>query len=461
MSPHGRRAGVALAGTGAAAVLGSLAATTSPLVVLGLTALPLGVLIVMAAPWVLVSVVMFEMALGGHGHVAHVGPLSLRQVLVAGLLTSWAVRRVVTGDRWWPVNGASLSVSLAVGVMASALLISLALGHPEALQEGLTPAFLLLFFVFSDICRTRAGCRWLLTSFAWSIMALVVLQIGLNTVIFLQLVEPHALSRHLADLAYFTVHSPRFSRVFLVGSVLFPVGWILLGAHWLAGVPLFGRRLDLMALGLITIALVLTFTRGFWFVTIAGSLLLWGLTSWDGRLRWGLGALLSGAAVVVVLAIEPQLLGFIGDRVFALFEGGGDQSVKYRLDLYPRLVEAIARRPLWGYGLGYPVEGLLYFENSYLYYAIKVGLVGALCVLASWFWLLASALRLAGFGITRHARAIGAGWAAATVAVLVVTSINPLINSPTGMYIMAVGLALTTGMLRSDVATSGQPSPCP
>ena len=122
----------------------------------------------------------------------------------------------------------------------------------------------------------------------------------------------------------------------------------------------------------------------------------------------------------------------------------------YRLELYPRLLEHISRRPVFGYGVGYPLDGLLYVENSYLYYTLKVGLVGTVAVLAGWFWLLVAATRLAWDGTTAEARALGAGWAAATAAILLITSINPFINTPVGMYFKTMGLAVVTATLRSE-----------
>lgn len=428
-----------------------------PAVALALSVAPLAALVGLVAPWALIAPVMFEMTLGGWGHAVDFGPISLRQALVGILLGAWAVRRLATGDRAWPLNGAGLAVLLALVVMGVALAFSVALGHPAALQDGLTPAFLLLFFVFSDACRTPAGLARLSRLFMVSVVALAVMQMALNTIVFLGAAEPHHMARVVERVATMTVYSPRFARIFLVGSVLFPVGIALLAARWLAGRPLFSRAVDLAALGLLGIALLLTFTRGFWLVTVVALTVLWLLTTRAGRLRWVLAALLLAACAVPLAATQSDAVGLLTERVMALFAGGGDQSVTYRLELYPRLLEHISRRPAFGYGVGYPVDGLLYVENSYFYYALKVGLVGTACVLAGWAWLLVSAAWLAWNGASRDARAVGAGWAAATMAILLITAINPFINSPVGMYFETLGLAIVTATARLDAAGAWTP----
>ena len=436
----------------------ALAGLGHPWVALAAALVPVAAVMAVALPWLVVSVVMFEMALGGWGHALDFGPLSLRQVLVGGLLATWATRRVLTRDRTWPLHGASLSVILALVVMGIALLISLARRHEAALQDGLTPAFLLLFFVFSDLCRTPAGVRRLTRIFVLSVIVLALVQIGLAAAVFVGLADPHVLNERLDSLVMFTVYSPRFARAFLVGSVLFPMSLALLAARWLAGTPLVSRVVDVGAMGLLAVALLLTFTRGFWLVTGVALLLLWLLTTGGGRLRWLVASIVLLLVTVALVATQSNAVDMLSGRVAALFAGGGDDSVAYRLELYPRLLEHIARRPIFGYGVGYPIDGLLYVENSYLYYALKVGLVGTVAVMMGWCWLLFNATRLAWDGATRETRATGAGWAAATVAILVITAINPFINSPVGLYFQTLGLAIVAATMR-EATTDRSPSP--
>jgi hypothetical protein len=452
-----RRAAILVPAAAVGFATTALASLGHPVAALALSIVPITAVILVTVPWALVFAVMLEMALGGWGHAVDFGPVSLRQALVGGLLAAWATRRLVTGDRAWPLDGATLAVLLALAVMGVALVVSLARGHEAALQDGLTPAFLLLFFVFSDLCRTPAGRRRLAKTFVLSVVVLGLLQIGLNALVFFGIAEPHALSARLGQLALFTVYSPRFARVFLVGSVLFPVGIVLLAARWLSGTPLFSRGGDLAALAVCGMALPLTFTRGFWLVTVAAMLALWLLTTRLGRLRWVLAGVTLLLVSLPLAATQPDAIALLSQRVTALVAGGGDESVAYRLELYPRLLEHIAKRPILGYGVGYPVDGLLYVENSYLYYALKVGLAGTAAVLMGWFWLLFSAARLAWAGATREARAVGAGWAAATAAILVITAINPFINSPIGMYFETLGLAIVTATARR--AEVGRPVP--
>ena len=79
-----------------------------------------------------------------------------------GLDCQQAARRRLAAARRTRSPGRS-AVFLAF-VMVT-VLVSLSLGHPYAIQDGLTPAFLLLLFPLSDIAARPGGARWLLRVF--------------------------------------------------------------------------------------------------------------------------------------------------------------------------------------------------------------------------------------------------------------------------------------------------------
>ena len=184
-----------------------------------------------------------------------------------GLLAAWATRRVLyRRPHVADVDGASLSVLLALAVMSVALLVSLALGHEAALQDGMTPAFLLLFFVFFDLCRQASGVKRL------SRTCPVRRGAGaradcLERDRYLGLAGPHVLLR-ASDRWPCSPCTRRDSRAssWLAPSSS-PSCIVLMSARWLAAAPAVLEALPtLAAIGLLSVALLLTFTRGFWLV---------------------------------------------------------------------------------------------------------------------------------------------------------------------------------------------------
>ena len=154
--------------------------------------------------------------------------------------------------------------------------------------------------------------------------------------------------------------------------------------------------------------------------------------------------------LVALMFADVGLVDALGGRLLRVFDPDLDVGVALRLDLYPRLMGRIAQRPLFGYGFGRLVENQLYYENSYLYYGIKFGILGLLALAVAWVLLIADALRLARRHADPFSRTLAAGLAASIVSMLVVTSINPLINSSVGMYFQALTGALLYGLRRTD-----------
>jgi O-antigen ligase len=414
---------------------------------------------------VLVACVVFEMALGGYGHLASVAGLSVRQALLVAVLGAWAARRLLitrgpTGVG--PVSGALL---VFFGVCLVTLLVSVARGNPLAFQDGATSAFALLALPLCECARTESGRERLLRWFLWAVFALALLQIVLIVAFTLRLLPAHQLARSFNQAMGGITLTPEFVRVFIVGSIFFQVGVLLLVSAQLAGTSLVGRWSDRVILAASAVGLVLTYTRGFWIATLLGLVVLFPLTTARGRVR----AVAVVAVVLVVAAVTLAVSGaaFTGpvfDRVASLFSDRHDVSVAYRLTLYPRLLARIADRPLFGYGFGYPLEGGIYYENSYFYYLIKFGVAGLLALAIAWALFLVRATVQPTGPVAPRWRAASAGLASAALSLLLVTAINPFINSPMGLFFQAWGAALldaTWFQAGSDAgagATSGRSS---
>ena len=144
----------------------------------------------------------------------------------------------------------------------------------------------------------------------------------------------------------------------------------------------------LATMGIITIALLLTFSRGAFvgFAVINGLYVLWKMNS---------KTLVMGAAVAVaVLALMPE---FILRRVMLGFDGGGDINTVSagRIDgIWLPLLPELLRSPLWGNGLDSTMwadamwaEQMLpvtHPHSAYLQALLDMGLIGTVLLLAFW-----------------------------------------------------------------------------
>ena len=399
----------------------------------------------MATLWVL----SLEMALGGWGHVVYIGGLPIRHLMLLLVVGAWVVVKVLHAD--WRLRGGSHAVTTALflAMIVVAIQVSLANGNPYVWQDGATPFFLLLLYPFADIAARPRGAETLLRMFVIAVFVLAVVQCALTLGTFVGAINGHQLYLHFKELGGVTHVGGPFWRVFLVGSIYFQVVILILAAGLLAGQSLLGRRADLIALATIGVGLIFTYTRGFWATTILGFGVLAWLTTERGRRRWAVTAL-AGALVMVLLIplADASVVEVLGRRIARTFDPDRDVSVALRLDLYPRVFGRVLERPLFGYGFGAPVENQLYYENSYLYYAVKFGMLGLLVLALVWVVLLWDGVRLARRHPDAATRARAAGLTSAMVSMLIVTSINPFINSPVGFYFQALTAAVLYGFGR-------------
>jgi O-Antigen ligase len=410
-------------------------------------------------PGWLIWAVFLEVMLGGWGHLLSIGSLPIRHALLTATLAAWLFNKLLDGD--WQLRGGRFAWAVAIflAFVMVTVLVSLALGHPHALQDGLTPAFLLMLFPLCDIAARPGGARWLLRVFLIPVLLLAVVQILLTMGIFVGLLDGHRLAAVFHERIGGVVQiTGSYWRVFIVGSIFFQVAILMLVAVRLAGDTILGRIVDLLALSLIVCALLFTYTRGYWLTAIIGLLVLALVTTPRGRIKWVAGGLVAVlASIVLLLAADVSVVDVFVQRFLLLFNPDRDISVALRVDLYPRLIARIAERPLFGYGFGLPVENQLYYENSYLYYLIKFGFVGLAVMAWGWILVLIEGVRLSRARLERWPRAIAAGVVAATVSMLAVAHVNPFINSALGLYFLAWSAAVLYG-LRSSATRPGNPA---
>ncbi|MEM8605291.1 MAG: IctB family putative bicarbonate transporter [Cyanobacteria bacterium P01_H01_bin.121] len=168
------------------------------------------------------------------------------------------------------------------------------------------------------------------------------------------------------------------------------------------------KLLALCMTGCNAACLVLTYSRGGWIGFVAAALVFallltyWLSVNWPPFWQtWALplaaGGLV-GFLLLAVIMVEPLRL-----RVMSIFEGRGDSSNNFRLNVWAAAIDMIKARPIIGIGPGNDAFNKIYplFQRPrftalsaysiFLEIAIEVGFVGLAC----FFWLLATTLQFA------------------------------------------------------------------
>lgn len=181
------------------------------------------------------------------------------------------------------------------------------------------------------------------------------------------------------------------------GLYAFPIAAVL-GFAALTSEGLVVRRHRLIVAvmtGLNLICLILTYERTFWVATFFA---LGFVVLKAGRGPRSRAVLWSCGMAVVLLAgmgtLAPGALGAARERLMSLGQYANDNSVRYRVVESQHVVDAILASPATGSGLGaeivwsrpweqVPARSYDYTHNGYLWLAWKVGLPGAVLLVAA------------------------------------------------------------------------------
>ena len=180
------------------------------------------------------------------------------------------------------------------------------------------------------------------------------------------------------------------------GLFAFPVAFVLAFAALVSGHvrSLWGRVLLLVVLIVNGISLLLTYERTFWIVTPLACLFVVAKASGSQRLRataWGVAAL--AVSLGVLSTVAPRELTVARERFLSLGQYANDSSVRYRATESRHALAEITDHPLVGSGFAatifwgrpwadVPPSSTTFIHNGYLWLAWRLGIPGALLLLA-------------------------------------------------------------------------------
>lgn len=365
--------------------------------------LPLAVAVALMVYWSSSSVHVW-LILTILGHAVLFGQktvgVSVSEVVFAiyffGFLFLWYFDRLlVRGEAMTSVSG---DRALFLFLLLATLSILLVLGHEGKLllwlREYLVILGFLLYFPLREALRDPSARRWIYGAF-------FLLALGVAVKNFIQYRTGALVATFLWELvgARQTANEPLFMAVILAST-----------AFWMVSERKGIRLLSLLFISLFSLALVLTFSRGYWVGTIFGGLVLLAFGEREERKKLAsLLLIVSIAATGIILVffydIFIALIWTVFIRLFSTAAAVQDISITNRLAESAAVWKEILVNPIVGVGLGgefsfynllrKTTQHTIYIHNAYLYLWYKLGIVGLITFLAAYGGKLLEGIRLA------------------------------------------------------------------
>ena len=309
-----------------------------------------------------------------------------------GILSLWFLDRLVI--KRGSLITASGDFAFLLFVLLASLSVVFALASESKmflwLREYLVFLGFLLYFPLRDALRDSTG-RW------WIYGAFFLLALGIAIKNFLQYRTGALVASYLWELvgARQTANEP----LFMAGAAI-----------WMVSDRRAIRLLCFVLVSMFSLALVLTFSRGYWVGAFVGGIVLFSFGEKRERRKLaGLVLVVGVSAIGIMLVFFHEIFSALISTVFLrLFSTAGaaqDISLANRLVESAAVWSAIWTSPIMGSGLGaeYTFYSLLrkttlhtiYVHNAYLYLWFKLGILGLVAFLASYGGKILAGVRLA------------------------------------------------------------------
>ncbi len=309
-----------------------------------------------------------------------------------GYILYWFINKIVfQGERVVTSQVDFFLMAFYLVCFASIFIIVVNYGSPAKwFRELLTFSILLLYFPVRDAAERRKNTKIIL-----SIFLLLVMIITFYNIIHYSTATFSV--KYLWQLISGRQH---------FGGHLFVAGVVLSASLYLHSEKVKSKLFFATVFLLSGSALVLTFSRGFWYGAIVGLFILFILSG--KKLKF------ISSFLLVTIFVALLILFLVGGLGYSIFEavmtrfispksGITDISVAERLMESKSVLATIIQNPLIGFGVGstfkhyniidkVTVESL-YVHNGFLYLTLKVGIIGALLLLSFYFGIIYHAFK--------------------------------------------------------------------
>lgn len=408
-----------------------------------------------------------------------VGSLHIPDVIMLALFGLVFLRWFVEEDFALVRTPLDVPLLIWLGIMLASTVVGMVRGQTEfnlAFREIRVQSYLLLFFAVTNLIRTRSQLTWLLRGFfaiALLVAAVMMAQFVLGESMPLLPGRVEVLNTEGQSYTGITRILPPGQGLVLVGGITLLVVMVFEGFR--------GRSLwRMVQVGLLLVAVIMTFNRNFWVALALGIMLLVWFTRDRARERsrlfqWAALGIVALSIVLIAFILVPDLpfsnLAVAAfDRFASLFESdtfaSQDSSFRWRDTEYHYALPQVMRHPLLGLGMGAHYrpfteldydgfDGRAYMHNGHLWVIVKIGLLG--------FGALALTAGLYLWRALRHwrglpgpqTRGIVLGFALTFIGVVVGSIVNPIITQ----WGWTTALGLMWGMSELILLKAGEWGP--
>ena len=218
--------------------------------------------------------------------------------------------------------------------------------------------------------------------------------------------------------------------------------------------------------GVFALALIITFSRGYWVATALGLSILFLLV--PGRIK--VRILVFGGAVILFSGlIITFFFGEFGELILESVLGRfvtlgsflDDPSFRSRITESVKVLSLIRQNPVWGYGLGMEYDFVsaipremptAYVHNAYLYLIFKTGILGTLAFFIFFFSGIKEGMRRIREESDLFVKAVRLGIMSSLLAMIPLSITSPQFVQKDSILLISVGLAILLGGHRSSKA---------
>ena len=424
---------------------------TLQLIVFCLLVLAMMALVIWRFEWAMIFF-LAEWFFGQSGHMFEFHGLSLGLMLFVILMTGWLARKIIKKE---PL--AFFQSKLSVGWLLFVLFLFLAAlrgywnQHNESLILGDALSYLFLFLIFPliEFLQIAKNRQWLV-----KIVVAAIVGVGFFTIFNLLLYSSHLSQVH--DSYYWWIRNfligkvtdtgQGFFRIVLPAHLWFlPALLVVMAAWWQKELSLRAKRQLIFLAIILSLALLINFSRAYFLGLLAGLLLFKIFLPWR---KWIIFLL----AAVLILILEFNViyfittnhwtgLGFLSGRLGTIVQPEDELSSLTRLRILPGLLTNIKNNLLLGTGLGttityqdslsQTIKSTYYIDWGWLQLLVDVGLLGFIAYLLFLGQIIVGLIKKIRANINS---VFYAGLLAGLLALMIATLTGPFLFHPLGIF---------------------------
>ena len=417
----------------------------------------------------LVYVIIIETILGGAGRYFTVGSLSIRMILYAVTIFIFILCLIKDRKNIF-INFKTMDINLKLIILFGIWIIFSAVNGYYVSKNSLSEivrdltgyASFALVFVFSYALDSKRDVNCITKIVAVCVViqasAIVLIHYGLG----IGILEFNSFNAYLQSIYIGNIGliAPDSIRIFFKSSIYLQVGFIILLEMVTREISKKKRVITYIALIIVSYAIILSFTRGFWIAAFVTSF-IYIILKRPKRIFKTISVVLCG--IIIMLGFSMAIFGNTNIAYSILARAGlvhvtqdvatkkiikidsddvVDMSLDFRIKLKTAMFSRIEKRPILGNGFGVVLDEVSQkvSHSEYMFYDIwvEMGLIGLLLYCSIFVVLLIKWLSIRERQFSINELHYLDEYIIALLGVIFTSSLNPFLNNPIGITYLII-----------------------